>query len=226
MRRDLIIGIIASVAFHALFAWGGELFRPGVQEEVVEEETPVMEILIPPVIEPEETEIVDLVEESAQQDASASLAPPSLTDVPTTVSLTDFTQAVQPPPPPSLGRPTGVMNIPPGRPGTGNRVSSNIGNIFNLRDLDQHPQVRGVQARPNYPFEMRRAGLNGEVVLRFVVDTSGDVRDVEVIRSSQREFEAAAIQAVLKWKYRPGRKGGKAVATRMQIPIVFNLNDE
>lgn len=225
MRRDLIIGIIASVAFHALFGFGGEFFKSKPKAAVIEEEPPVIEVLVPPIIEPEEAEIVDLTE-STNQEAAASLAPPSLTDVPTTVSLNDFTQAVQPPPPPNLGRPTGVMNIPPGRPGTGGRVTSNIGNIFNLRDLDQHPQVRGVQARPNYPFEMRRAGLNGEVVLRFVVDTNGDVRDVEVMRSSQREFEAAAIQAVLKWKYRPGRKGGKAVATRMQIPIVFNLNDE
>jgi TonB family C-terminal domain len=226
MRRDLIIGIIASIAIHALFAYGGEFFKPKPQEAVTEEETVVMEVMIPPPpIEDEEPEIVDLGDQ-AEQEPSSSLAPPSLTDVPTVASLTDFTQAVQPPPPPNLGRPTGVMNIPPGRPGTGNRVTSNIGNIFNLRDLDQHPQIRGVQARPNYPFEMRRAGLNGEVVLRFVVDTNGDVRDVEVIRSSQREFEAAAIQAVLKWKYRPGRKGGKAVATRMQIPIVFNLNDE
>ena len=34
-----------------------------------------------------------------------------------------------------------------------------------------------------------------------------------------------AIQAVGKWTFRPGRKGGRAVNTRMQVPIVFSLND-
>jgi len=223
MRRDLIIGIVVSVFLHGLFGFGGQILKPKPKKAVVQEETPAIEVLVPPPIEPEDAEVVDLTEPNNQE--AASLAPPSLTDVPSVVNLNDFTQAVQPPPPPNLGRPTGVMNIPAGRPGSGS-VSSNIGNIFNLKDLDQVPQVRGVQARPNYPFEMRRAGLNGEVVLRFVVDTNGDVRDVEVIRSSQREFESAAQQAVLKWKYKPGRKGGKPVATRMQIPIVFNLNDE
>ena len=223
MRRDLIIGILVSVILHGLFGFGGEIFKPKPKKVVVEEEAPTIEVLVPPPVEPEETEVVDITEADNQE--VSSLAPPSLTDVPSVVNLGDFTQAVQPPPPPNLGRPTGVMNIPAGRPGTGG-VTSNIGNIFNLKDLDQHPQVRGVQARPNYPFEMRRAGLNGEVVVRFIVDTNGDVRDVEIVRSSQREFESAAQQAVLKWKWRPGRKGGKPVATRMQIPIVFNLNDE
>jgi protein TonB len=117
------------------------------------------------------------------------------------------------------------MSIPPGRPGQGG-ISNKLGNVFNLKDLDQAPQVRGVQARPNYPFEMRRAGINGEVVIQFIVDQNGDVRDVTVIKSTQREFESAAQQAVMKWKYKPGRKGGKTVSVRMQIPIVFNLNDE
>jgi protein TonB len=117
------------------------------------------------------------------------------------------------------------MNIPAGRPGTGT-IASKIGDVFNLKDLDQRPEPRGVRANPVYPFEMKRAGIPGEVVLRFIVDTNGDVRDVEVISSTQREFESPAIQAVLKWKWKAGRKGGKAVNTRMQIPINFNLNDE
>jgi protein TonB len=223
MRRDLIIGIVVSVFLHGLFGIGGELLKPKPKKQVVQDEAPAIEVMVPPPIEPDETEVVDLTE-STNQD-TASLAPPSITDVPSVVQLNDFTQAVQPPPPPNLGRPTSVMNIPAGRPGTG-AIGTKIGDVFNLKDLDQQPQERGVRARPNYPFEMRRQGVNGEVILRFVVDTNGDVRDVEVTRSSHREFESAAQQAVLKWKYKPGRKGGRAVATRMQIPIVFNLNDE
>ena len=60
----------------------------------------------------------------------------------------------------------------------------------------------------------------------FIVDTNGDVQNAYAIRSSQREFEASAIQAVSKWKFKPGRKGGRDVPTHMQVPIVFTLNEE
>ena len=40
------------------------------------------------------------------------------------------------------------------------------------------------------------------------------------------QFEAAAVQAVSKWKFKPGRKGGRDVPTHMQVPIVFTLNEE
>ena len=60
----------------------------------------------------------------------------------------------------------------------------------------------------------------------FLVDTNGDVQNAYAIRSSQREFEAAAVQAVSKWKFKPGRKGGRDVITHMQVPIVFTLNED
>jgi periplasmic protein TonB len=43
------------------------------------------------------------------------------------------------------------------------------------------------------------------------------------VKSSQREFEAAAVQAVSQWKFTPGRKRGSNVNTHMQVPIVFSL---
>jgi protein TonB len=73
---------------------------------------------------------------------------------------------------------------------------------------------------------MRRAGIAGEVLVDFIVDSNGDVRNAYAVRSSQREFEAAAVQAVSKWKFRPGKKGGRNVNTHMQVPIVFTLNEE
>lgn len=96
------------------------------------------------------------------------------------------------------------------------------GGVFDISMLDHTPVAR-FQARPQYPFEMRRAGINGEVVVDFVVDTNGDVTDAYALRSSRKEFEAAAVQAVSKWKFKPGRKGGQDVNTHLQIPIVFSL---
>ena len=82
-----------------------------------------------------------------------------------------------------------------------------------------------VQPPPSYPYEMRRAGITGEVNVGFIVDSDGNVRDAYPISSSHREFEVPAVQAVSKWKFRAGRRGGKAVNTRMSVPIVFSFND-
>ena len=73
---------------------------------------------------------------------------------------------------------------------------------------------------------MRRAGITGDVLVEFIVDANGDVRNAFAVRSSQREFETAAVQAVSKWKFKPGRKGGRAVNTRMQQPITFSLAED
>lgn len=99
-----------------------------------------------------------------------------------------------------------------------------VGVVHELKDLDQKP-VPKFQARPRYPFEMRRAGITGEAVVEFIIDTEGNVVDARAIRSTREEFEAAAAQAVSKWKFRPGRKGNRDVPTRMQVPIVFTLDE-
>jgi len=97
--------------------------------------------------------------------------------------------------------------------------------VYDIAKLDRQPQPR-FQARPQYPFEMRRAGTTGEVVVDFIVDVNGDVQKAFAVRSSQREFEAAAVQAVSKWKFNAGQKGGRAVGTHLQVPIVFSLSGE
>jgi TonB family protein len=70
---------------------------------------------------------------------------------------------------------------------------------------------------------MRRAGITGEVVVDFVVDIDGEVKFAAPVRSSRKEFEAAAVAAVSKWKFKPGQKGGRDVPTHLQVPIVFSL---
>jgi RNA polymerase sigma factor (sigma-70 family) len=93
--------------------------------------------------------------------------------------------------------------------------------VFDIARLDRQPTPRS-QARPIYPAALRSAGTAGEVVVDFVVDENGDVQNAFALRSSQREFEAAAVEAVSKWKFQPGQKGGRIVATHLQVPIVFS----
>jgi periplasmic protein TonB len=219
IRRDLIVGVLVSVLIHGGLAVGGELAKRRPKKAAVKEETPTIELIKMPEIPPDEPDVVDTNEPAAEV---SPIAPPSLVDVPGVVQVDSFVQQIQPPPPPSMGKPTGVITIPTGKIGAGGR---GLGEIFDIKNLDQQPSVR-FQAKPAYPFEMRRAGISGEVVIQFIVDTNGDVRDPFVVKSSQREFEAAAMQAVAKWKFRPGKKGGKAVNTRMVVPMVFSLNND
>lgn len=82
------------------------------------------------------------------------------------------------------------------------------------------------QTRPKYPFEMRRAGIAGEVVVRFRIKEDGGVAELSAERSSQREFEAAAIACVAQWRFRPATLGGKPISVVMSVPIVFSLGEE
>jgi TonB family protein len=90
--------------------------------------------------------------------------------------------------------------------------------------VDRQPKPK-FQARPRYPFEMRRRGIAGEVVVDLIVDDKGDVINARVASSSREEFEAAAVQAISKWKYFPGQKNGRNVHTHLQVPIIFTVNE-
>ncbi|HEX2101042.1 MAG TPA: TonB family protein, partial [Candidatus Synoicihabitans sp.] len=76
-----------------------------------------------------------------------------------------------------------------------------------MAQLDRAPLPR-FQARPIYPFEMRRAGAEGEAVVAFVVDASGAVRDLKLVRATDPTFGEAALEAVQRWEFEPGQKGG------------------
>lgn len=216
MRRDLILGIIFSLCVHGGVAWLGERLRPG-PKHIVKEEAATIQLMEMPKLDDPEPDKVD----TDQEVTPLEFAPPMQTDVPQIVTDNSFVQQIQPPPPEGFKPATGVISIPAGRPGgLGKGIE-----VFDVSKLDQRPQAR-FQAKPNYPLEMRRNSQNGEVTVEFICDTNGDVQNVFVVRSTQREFEASAVQAVSKWKFRPGKKGGRVVNTRLQQVISFALNED
>ena len=216
MKLDIIVGVVLSAAIHGGVLFASYLTKKEVVVAAVEEEETVIEIMQMPIIEPDEPDVPP--DEAPPEEIE--YVPPQQADVPTASIDSAFTQQIQPPPP-SMQRPSGQMAIPAVSTA---KAASGMKDLFDLANLDQVPQPR-YQAQPQYPFEMRRAGITGEVVVGFIVDSQGKAIEVYDVRSTQREFEAAAIQAVGKWTFRPGRKGGRAVNTRMQVPIVFSLND-
>lgn len=217
MRRDLLIGIAASTCFLSVFLLGFN--GHGKKKVAVSADQDVVQIampkLPPPPPEPSPQD------QQQQETTQVTYTPPSLVDVPNIVPNPTFVQRVEPPPPPGMDQAKGVVTIPATRPSGFGR---GLGKVFDLSQLDQIPVAR-VQQQPIYPYEMRRAGITGQVVIEFIVDTRGDVVDPYVVSSTNRAFEAPALQAVSHWKFSPGRRGGKAVNTRMSVPIVFNFND-
>jgi protein TonB len=72
---------------------------------------------------------------------------------------------------------------------------------------------------------MRRAGIAGAALVEFIVDDQGKVRDARTFRATHEDFGAAATAAIMTWKFNPGLKNGRPVATRMQEIIRFELNE-
>ncbi len=217
MNRDLIIGLVVSLALHSsiyLFSHGKA--PPPKRDAKAKEE--LIQFEMPPLDEEKEDVVKDLDDAPVEN----QLAPPSLVDMPSVVPVNAFTQPLTPPPPPNMVASKGAITIPVNKPGA--NFGKGIDNLFNVGDLDQKPVLR-VSVNPTYPYEMSRAGITGEVMVEFIINTNGDVTQAQVVRSSHREFEAPAVQAVLKWKFKPGRKGGRTVNVRAAQPIEFNLDD-
>ena len=78
--------------------------------------------------------------------------------------------------------------------------------------------------RPDYPPLARRRGYEGRVVIRASVAPDGGVASAAVGQSSGYGIlDRAALQAVKRWRFRPAQRGGQPVATVLDVPVVFRL---
>ena len=75
-----------------------------------------------------------------------------------------------------------------------------------------------------YPKEAENAGMQGRVIVQFVVDTDGSIEDAKVVRAVDPLLDKEAIRvinAMPKWK--PGMQDGKEVRVKYTVPIAFRL---
>jgi TonB family protein len=94
--------------------------------------------------------------------------------------------------------------------------------VLSASNVDRIPVVIKQEA-PVYPYSLRLTGNRGEVVVDFIIDPQGNVVMANVSKSSHPDFEAPAVEAVLKWKFKPGLKNGRPVYVHMGVPILFQL---
>jgi TonB family protein len=65
--------------------------------------------------------------------------------------------------------------------------------------------------------------LSGTVVVRFLVDMRGSVRDVQVVKSTTPGvFDGAVVTAVKRWLYQPALVNGKPVEAHLQLIMRFS----
>lgn len=81
-----------------------------------------------------------------------------------------------------------------------------------------------IQRAVVYPEIARRAGVQGRVFVLAYVNEKGEVTKVEVQRGIGAGCDEAAVSAVLKASFIPGKQRGKPVKVRVSIPIRFQLN--
>lgn len=141
---------------------------------------------------------------------------------------------LQPPPPKVAAalKPTVISDpvsgdlFPTGNPMPDIQINIGAG----LPSLQQRPDSEPapiVRINPKYPVVAARDGIEGWVQLRFSVDATGSVTDIEVIAAKpQRVFEQEAIRALKRWKYQPSTLDGAVAArTGLQVQLDFNLED-
>jgi TonB family protein len=92
-----------------------------------------------------------------------------------------------------------------------------------IADRGPEPVAR---MQPKYPAMAYRNREQGSVLVRADVDANGVPGDVAVVRrSGSRELDNAALAAVRQWHFRPAMNNGKAVASAVEVPIDFKLDE-
>ena len=109
--------------------------------------------------------------------------------------------------------------------------SKDDGRVFDV--VEEQPRYPGgtnalmTYLRDNikYPAEAAKAGIQGKVIVQFVIGKDGTVRDVKPIRNVSPELDAEAVRVVAAMpKWVPGYQRGEAVNVRYTLPVNFRMD--
>lgn len=219
MRSNILIAMAVSGAIHVGFAIGGGWWKGKEQApEAVKSTSPAVEVILPPPEpEPEEPR-----ESTSGPKPNFENCVPTLACVPPAVELAEKVRSLQVDlPADAFGdRQLPLLAAGDGL-GIGLRLKGDL--VFELDQLDERP-VPTFRPKPMFPLEMKRAKIEGEVMVGFIVDRDGNVYGPQVLRSSRHEFESAALEGVLRWKFRPGYEAGRPVSSHVIVPISFSMD--
>ena len=117
-----------------------------------------------------------------------------------------------------------VLDVPP-PPKPLNDIEEPEEDIFVV--VEQPPVLIGgitkVQELIVYPPLAMQAGIEGRVIVQFVIDKDGNVKDPFVVRGIGGGCDEEALRAVKQAQFKPGMQRGKPVQVRYTLPITFKL---
>lgn len=91
----------------------------------------------------------------------------------------------------------------------------------------QQAMKQFIKENMKYPQIAKENGIQGRVILQFVVDETGKVTDPKVLRGIDPSLDTEAIRLVSSMpRWTPGQQDGKAVAVRYTMPVIFSLNED
>ena len=144
---------------------------------------------------------------------------------------------------PRFGDPNGVPGPPSGGPGSGGGIGDGIGTGVGGSQGPRYGPGSGDggitggggfpgaitapvllwKIEPEYTDEARRAKIQGTVVLHIEVDTRGQAQNITVKQGLGLGLDERAIEAVRRWRFRPGYRNGKPSVTAALVQVNFRL---
>jgi len=144
---------------------------------------------------------------------------------------TQVPEKVQPVAVPSGGPDAGVVGGVEGGV-AGGVVGGVVGGIMTDAKPDVPLRVGGdVKApvvinrvEPVYPEVARKARISGIVIVECIIDKNGNVTNVQVLKPLPFGLDQAAVDAVKRWKFKPGTLNGQPVDVIFNLTVNFKLN--
>jgi outer membrane biosynthesis protein TonB len=97
--------------------------------------------------------------------------------------------------------------------------------VFTIAEVDSAVAVDPSSAAPAYPPALLKLGVEGSVMVRYVVDSLGraDISTLQIIRASRIEFAIAVREALPLMRFTPAKMGPKAVPQLVEQPFNFRI---
>ncbi|WP_428328282.1 TonB family protein [Mucilaginibacter sp.] len=133
-------------------------------------------------------------------------------------------------PPKLTGKVTNVKIISP--PAVTDTVPAKDDRLFTA--VEQVPQFPGginafgtfLSKNMHYPASSRKNGVQGRVIITFVIEKSGELTGIKVVRSVDKDIDNEALRVMhLSPNWQPGIQNGKLVRVAYTVPIGFMLDD-
>lgn len=94
--------------------------------------------------------------------------------------------------------------------------------VYDSLILDS-PPIPVVRLQPRYPHKLKTESIEGKVTALISVNEEGQVYAIEIEHSDNSLFSHSVVEALLNWRFVPGRINGKKVRFKMRQPIAFRL---